>query len=178
MRHPVNQKQQFLRSKGLTEDEIQIACERAGVFTADPTSQSPPNHTVVNVVPSGNNVIHQQIQPRYSWFYQLRDIVNSVAVVSGITYCVYLFYKRIIEPFLFGQRGPKRKTVDESIKELEAKVEKKLDELNVELIKVREDINKTSFQSIKGDLDAIKGLLLNKTQFANPVVPPSVREIK
>lgn len=49
-----------------------------------------------------------------------------------------------------------------------------MDELNAELLKVREDINKTSFQNIKSDLDAIKGLLLNKKQFASPIVPPSI----
>lgn len=50
-------------------------------------------------------------------------------------------------------------------------MERRMDEL---LNQVREEINKTSFQNIKSDLDAIKGLLLNKKQFASPIVPPSI----
>lgn len=44
LRSAVGQKQAFLRSKGLTEDEIQLACERAGVFSREPIQQ---NHQTV-----------------------------------------------------------------------------------------------------------------------------------
>lgn len=51
---------------------------------------------------------------------------------------------------------------------------RRMDELSAEVLRVREDVNRTSFQTIKSDLDAIKGLLLNKKQFASPIVPPSI----
>lgn len=114
-------------------------------------------------------------QPKPSKLRQLLDVLNSVAALSGIAYCVYQFYRRFIKPFLFGVPKPvPKKTVDESLKELESNMERRMDELNAELIRVREEINKTSFQNIKSDLDAIKGLLLNKKQFASPIVPPSI----
>lgn len=110
-----------------------------------------------------------------SIFRQFLEIVNSVAAVSGIAYCVFLFYKRYVKPLLFGQpKVAPKKTVDDSLKELEANMSRRMDELNAELCRVREEINKTSFQNIKSDLDAIKGLLLNKKQFASPIVPPSI----
>lgn len=101
-----------------------------------------------------------------------------MAAVSGIAYCVYQFYQRFLKPLLFG-KPPKpvqapTKSFDESLKELETNMERRMDELSAELIRVREEINKTSFQNIKSDLDAIKGLLLNKKQFASPIVPPSI----
>lgn len=168
-RHPISQKQQFLRSKGLSENEIQIACERAGLFTGS---------TVIdmNGQPAGTTLPHYPAALRRpSRFRQFLDVVNSVAAVSGIAYCVYQLYIKYIRPWLFG--APKvvpKKTVDESLKELETNMERRMDELNAELIRVREEINKTSFQNIKSDLDAIKGLLLNKKQFASPIVPPSI----
>lgn len=112
---------------------------------------------------------------RPSRFKQFLEIVNSIAAVSGIAYCVFLFYTRYIKPLFFGApKAAPKKTVEESLKELESNMERRMDELNAELLKVREDINKTSFQNIKSDLDAIKGLLLNKKQFASPIVPPSI----
>lgn len=170
-RHPISQKQQFLRSKGLSEPEIQIACERAGLFTTDPHS------TVVDMNgPNTSPYNYHVALPKPSRFRQFLDIVNSTAVVSGIAYCVYLFYTRYIRPWLFGVPAAEvpKKTVDESLKELETNMDRRMDELNAELVRVREEIHKTSFQNIKSDLDAIKGLLLNKKQFASPIVPPSI----
>lgn len=170
MRHPLNQKQQFLRSKGLSENEIQIACERAGIFPRP----GGPGHTVLDMSPTSRHALMAAYQKPRSRIRQFLEIVNSVAAVSGIAYCVYLFYKRFIKPLLFGVPKttlPRAKTVDEALKELELNMERRMNELSAEL---REEINKTSFQSIKSDLDAIKGLLLNKKQFASPIVPPSI----
>lgn len=92
MRSAINQKQSFLRSKGLTEEEIQLACERAGVFTKDPNIQS---QTVISmgvnpaVYPKANYVI----QSRQSWFGRVKEVLSSVALISGLMYGVYLFYK-------------------------------------------------------------------------------------
>lgn len=130
----------------------------------------------INGQPAGTTLPHYPAALRRpSRFRQFLDVVNSVAAVSGIAYCVYQLYIKYIRPWLFG--APKvvpKKTVDESLKELETNMERRMDELNAELIRVREEINKTSFQNIKSDLDAIKGLLLNKKQFASPIVPPSI----
>lgn len=96
VRSAVTQKQSFLRSKGMTEEEIQLACERAGVFTKDPNLQT---QTVISMgmgtsgAPTGYSNGNYVIQPKQSWLGRLKEILNSVALVSGLMYGVYLFYK-------------------------------------------------------------------------------------
>lgn len=89
-RSSVVQKQKFLRSKGLTETEIQIACDRAGVFTKDPS-------TIINMgIPHQPPVVplRQSMQPTsLSTFQRVRDIVSSTALIAGLAYAVYMVYK-------------------------------------------------------------------------------------
>ncbi|KAL5290261.1 PEX14 family protein [Megaselia abdita] len=157
---PINQKHKFLKSKGLTNQEIQIACERAGVFSENP------NSTVIEM-----DVNTQQsrylMAPRPSALARIKDVLQSMALVSGLAYACYLFYKKYIEPFLFGR---KKKTVEETLVALEEKLEKKIGDLNKEVTIVKETVVSTShtddisqkLHGFKNDLDAIKGLLLNR----------------
>lgn len=97
-RTSISQKQQFLRSKGLTEDEIQIACERAGCFSVDPNNQStyinmgitaasPPPTTTTSLasILFGNGSL--------TALQRIKEILTSTALVAGISYVIYLFYK-------------------------------------------------------------------------------------
>lgn len=182
MRSAINQKQSFLRSKGLTEEEIQMACERAGVFTKDPNIQS---QTVISmgVSPAGYPKANYVIQSRQSLFGRVTEVLSSVALISGLMYGVYLFYKKFIEPLFF--RGKKKKPVEEQISELNQTVEVKIDSINFELIQIKDELARVhqaqsgskELTNFKSDLDSIKGLLLNRKQFASPnlpVVPPSI----
>lgn len=185
LRSAVGQKQAFLRSKGLTEDEIQVACERAGVFSRDPTHQSHQTVISMDVGTSGGvakTAASYSVQPQ-SWFGRVREVLNSVAVISGLMYGVYMFYKKFIEPLIF--RSKKKKPVDEQISDLSRTVEGKIDKLGGELAKIKDElarVNQTQsaakdLASFKTDLDSIKGLLLNRKQFASPnlpIVPPSI----
>uniref|UniRef100_A0A182JSS9 Peroxisomal membrane protein PEX14 n=1 Tax=Anopheles christyi TaxID=43041 RepID=A0A182JSS9_9DIPT len=184
VRSAITKKQAFLRSKGLSEDEIQIACERAGVFTTGP------GQTVISmdVESSGGGVGNYaktayQIQPRQNFLTRMKDMLSSVALLSGLMYGVYLFYKKFIEPLLF--RSKKKKTVTEQLTELNQTMTVKIDTLNAELSKIKAELNQVNqtnatvkeLANFKGDLDSIKGLLLNRKQFAAPnlpVVPPSI----
>uniref|UniRef100_A0A2M3ZJA6 Peroxisomal membrane protein PEX14 n=1 Tax=Anopheles braziliensis TaxID=58242 RepID=A0A2M3ZJA6_9DIPT len=186
VRSAINKKQAFLRSKGLTEDEIQIACERAGVFTGDPKL---PSHTVISmgVESGGANYAKSgayQLQQRSSNFLtRMKDMLSSVALLSGLMYGAYWFYKKFIEPLLF--RDKKKKSVTEELAELNASVTLKIDTISGELTGIREELNRVNqlndrmkeLTSFKGDLDSIKGLLLNRKQFAAPnlpILPPSI----
>ncbi|XP_017136304.1 peroxisomal membrane protein PEX14 [Drosophila miranda] len=170
------QKQQFLRSKGLTAHEIQLACERAGVFTQDPNN---PN-TVINI---GSQVQALQLQPTI--FGRIREIIHSTALFSGVIYAVYLFWKKFIAPYLFGK--PKRKPVEEVLEDIDKKVEIRTEDLNKEISVVKDLITSQQrdhaqqlnreFSNFRSDLDAIKGLLLNRKQFASPVAPVTVPSI-
>ncbi|KAH8300540.1 hypothetical protein KR018_011963 [Drosophila ironensis] len=171
------QKQQFLRSKGLTAHEIQLACERAGVFTQDPNSA--PN-TVISI---GSQL--QAVQPAPTALSRLRELIHSAALFSGVVYAVYLFWKKYIAPYLFGK--PKRKPVEEALDDIERKVEARTSDLNREIALVRDLISSQQrdhaqqlnreFSNFRSDLDAIKGLLLNRKQFAGPVAPLAVPSI-
>lgn len=80
--------------------------------------------------------------------------------------------QKFIAPFLFGGRK-KGDKIDELSKTTKA--------INGELIRIRDDINKqkqaqeanqktlqNSLQSFKSEIDTIKGILLNRKQFASP----------
>ncbi|TDG43413.1 hypothetical protein AWZ03_010183 [Drosophila navojoa] len=169
------QKQQFLRSKGLTAHEIQLACERAGVFTQDPNN---PN-TVINI---GSQLA---VQPQQTAFGRLREILHTAAVFSGFVYALYLFWRKFIAPFLFGK--PKKKPVEEALADIDKKVEVRTDALNNEITLVKDMITlqqkeqtqhmTREFNNFRCDLDAIKGLLLNRKQFPGPVQPIAVPSI-
>lgn len=186
VRSAVTQKQSFLRSKGMTEEEIQLACERAGVFTKDPNLQT---QTVISMgmgtsgAPTGYTNGNYVIQSKQSWLGRLKEILNSVALVSGLMYGVYLFYKKFIEPLIF--RGKKKKSIDDRMADLNHSVEVKIDSVNVELNKIKEELARVNqaqhatkeLTSVKSDLVSIKGLLLNRKQFASPslpMMPPSI----
>lgn len=83
------QKQQFLRSKGLTSTEIQMACERAGVFTQDPNAP-----TVINMGINASQT-HAQLalQPKQTAFGRLKEILHSMALLGGVAYAIYMFWK-------------------------------------------------------------------------------------
>ncbi|XP_043648090.1 peroxisomal membrane protein PEX14 [Drosophila teissieri] len=174
------QKQQFLRSKGLTSHEIQLACERAGVFTQDPNNPNPSPNTVISI---GSQL--QALQPQPTVFARIREITHSAALFSGVIYAVYLFWKKYIAPYLFGK--PKKKAVDEVLDDIDKKVDQRTNDLNKEISAVRDLITtqqrehsqqlNREFSNFRSDLDAIKGLLLNRKQFAGPVAPIAVPSI-
>ncbi|XP_013099862.1 peroxisomal membrane protein PEX14 [Stomoxys calcitrans] len=169
------QKQQFLRSKGLTEKEIQMACERAGVFTQDPNAP-----TVINMGINATQT-HAQlaIQPmRTTALGRLKEILHSMALLGGVAYAIYAFWKKFLEPFLFGNK--KKKTTDEALSDIDQKVDTRIGEVKTELTQVKESLAREQrdqtqqfmreFNQFKSDLEAIKGLLLNRKQFASPLV--------
>lgn len=83
------QKQQFLRSKGLTEREIQLACERSGVFSQDPNAP-----TVINMGINATQT-HAQLalQPRPTAFGRIKEVLHSIALIGGVAYAIYTFWK-------------------------------------------------------------------------------------
>lgn len=165
----LNQKQNFLRKKGLTEYEIQISCEQAGVFTTDPNNSGNGDATIISIGQHQKNYVLQS----ETIFGRIKEVLSSVALISGLAYAVYLFYKRFIEPLIFGRK--KKKDVAESLAEINQKFDENYEKINVELRQVRDEIRESpqteklsrDVQGFRTDLDAIKGLLLNRKQFAS-----------
>lgn len=164
------QKEKFLRSKGLSNEEIQLAFEQAGVFTKDPS-------TIINMEIGHRPTIQSTpltLSPLYSppntTLQKIYNVISSTAMVTGIFYAIYYVYKRFIEPFLFGRKKDKKSTTD-LINDLDKKMEKNIQKLNVDVTALKDEIHTTfsgnslvrqDMLTFKNDLDAIKGLLLNR----------------
>lgn len=172
-RSALDQKRKFLQSKGLREDEIELACQRAGVFTLDPSKQI---QTVVNM-----STYPSSYMTKPSLLIRVRDALQSVAVFGAITWFIYWLYKNYIEPFLFGRK--KRKSVKDTVNELEERVRTGFIDLNVEVAKIQHDLDRAvqrnalheEILTIKSEVEAVKGILLSRKQFSQSThVPPSI----
>ncbi|XP_059615109.1 peroxisomal membrane protein PEX14 [Phlebotomus argentipes] len=167
-RSALDQKRGFLRSKGLREDEIELACQRAGVYSLDPKQI----HTVVNMS-SGYALTPPSL------FVRIREALQSAAVFGAIAWCIIWLYRNYIEPFLFGRK--RRKSVRDSVTELEDRVRSGFTDLNAEVAKLQHDLDRAVQRSalheeiltIKSEVEAVKGILLSRKQFSQ-AVPPSI----
>lgn len=92
---PLAQKQTFLQRKGLTDQEIQVACERSGAYILHNAEQNritpppPPTPYTGVPIPSGHYGQLQQI----SIFQKIKEVVHSAALFSIVIYAAYAFYK-------------------------------------------------------------------------------------
>lgn len=179
---PLAQKQKFLQRKGLTDKEIQVACERAGAYVLhDKQTREPP----ALPIPIQSNVYTSQVQP-ISYFDKFKEIVHNVALFSAVAYAIYMFYKKFIRPFLFG--GKKKKNLDEQMNDLSNSVSLSISDLKNSVNDVKIEVDKISqggessmqrqLHDLKSEISTVKGLLLSRKQFPsvsnNSVVPPSI----
>ncbi|XP_013187917.1 peroxisomal membrane protein PEX14 [Amyelois transitella] len=155
-------KERFLRSKGLTDLEIQKAIEKCGEMMD---------------LPSLTSELMFFHHSRRSWF---RDNILPLIVYGGFAYGCYWFYKNCIRHLLFVEE-PKRKSTAECIDELR----KSLDILNSNVSSLRGEMQtsvqqnalRSQLDNIKSDIASVKGILLNRNQF--PTIktrsePPSI----
>lgn len=172
--------QAFLKRKGLTDEEVHIACERAraiGSPSHNGQLQTVLQHTAAPVAPPS------YMLPPPSHWSRFRDVVNTIAVIGGITYGLYLLYKKFVEPFLFGIKE-KQKTIEDLISELNEgirKVHTDLERISDQQQQQPEQSSSASkqIQELKAEIATVKGLLLSRHQFpaaatSNPLVPPSI----
>lgn len=158
----IESKERFLRSKGLTDPEIQQAIGKC---------------TEMLDVPSMTSELMFFHQSRRSWF---RDNVLPLLVYGGFMYGAYWFYKNYVRHLLFVEQ-PKRKTTAECIDELR----KSVDVLNANFTSLRTEMTANAHQSalrsqldsVKSEIASVKAIMLNRNQF--PVLktrpgPPSI----
>lgn len=181
----LSQKQKFLRNKGLTEKEIEIATIRAGklyfscdcmngnfksvvlgIFDSHAPDKKFNTHTIINMDSRRRSLI---VQPSYiPTFYKLRNMFTSLAFLSSLVYAFHFVYKTIIQPFIFGTKKPK--TVEQKLDELTCIIENDIKQLYKEVNEIKLNISKNNqtelvkqeIQGFQQDLDKIRGLLLNK----------------
>ncbi|XP_015111991.1 peroxisomal membrane protein PEX14 isoform X1 [Diachasma alloeum] len=172
---PLKQRQEFLLRKGLSEDEIRKACDLAGL--AEPVNDFTSVMIPQNYVYQGYG--YQVMQP--TLFYRVKEFFNTAALIGATFYCVYWFYKKFIEPLLFGR---KKDSIKDTVEDLDKTVKDSLKEMNESISKVESSVKRMTqhqapdptiphlVQELKQDLASLKGLLLSRKQF--PSAPPSI----
>lgn len=181
-------KRSFLANKGLNEREIDVAVERANSGQIRPLP-TPFQQTLSHNLSSGAYVqpslsvqqpaYHQRELPLW---LTTRALVPPVAIAAGICYGLYLFYKRYVEPWLFGQQ---KKHPLVLIQESVASLTQSMERLRDTLISVETNIKRQiendigavrsnpgdaiTLNEIKSEVQSLKALLLNRKQF--PATP-------
>ncbi|XP_078052856.1 peroxisomal biogenesis factor 14 [Augochlora pura] len=183
---PTERKQEFLRRKGLTEEEIRTAFKLA---SDSPTAEQnvirkSNDYTVVPMLPPGR-LYPPYMQPhpyQITLFHKIKEFFNATALIGATIYCVYWFYKKFIEPFLFGRK--KKNSIKDSVSELDKTIQNSMKEVKQSISKVEDDVQKLTqnqfidpmvpqlVQELKQDLASLKSLLLSRKQF--PSAPASI----
>jgi len=161
---PVGEQIHFLKSKGLTQEEIDKACQIAGV---DVNSSSMPPPSVE--------------QPKT--LLQLLSYYSTVTLVVGsVLYAIKWLYSKYIAPFFykhFTKRQKKLTSIDSQVKVMQKSLEeeqKKSDEkqkkLEKEMLLLREKISEIYdlVEPVNKSMSSLKSLILSSQQFPKP--PP------
>lgn len=88
---PLKQKQQFLLSKGLTNEEIKRAFELTSLPSSLDNNQFDLT-TTVNIPPP-NQVYPHYLSYQPTLFYKVKEFFNVTALIGTTVYCIYWFYK-------------------------------------------------------------------------------------
>ncbi|XP_070159169.1 peroxisomal membrane protein PEX14 [Polyergus mexicanus] len=181
---PLMQKQEFLKRKGLTDEEIKTAFKLASVDnTADRNAfQNQNPYTAIQMSQGPIYPYHPTNVYQLTLLQKIKDIFNATAFIGATAYFVYWLYKKFIEPFLFGRK--KKSTVEDRIIELDKTVQDSTKEMKASILKMENEVQKlTQHQALdptipqlvhelKQDLSSLKALLLSRKQF--PSAPASI----
>ncbi|XP_012218523.1 peroxisomal membrane protein PEX14 [Linepithema humile] len=181
---PLAQKQEFLKRKGLTDEEIKTAFKLASIdSTVDRNvfqNQNP--YTAIQMSQGSIYPYYQRNIYHLTLFQKVKEFFNVTALIGVTVYCAYLFYKKFIEPFLFGRT--KKQNVEDKVTELNKTVQNSMKEMKDSILKMENDVQKLTehqamdptipqlVQELKQDLSSLKALLLSRKQF--PSAPASI----
>ena len=91
---PLAQKRAFLKSKGLTDAQIEMACHQAGISSNEENvASSQPSPSSSPVVMKNYPLISSSPNPQNSWLTKLRDLANLVLVLGSATYGLHFLWK-------------------------------------------------------------------------------------
>ncbi|XP_077007459.1 peroxisomal membrane protein PEX14 isoform X1 [Tamandua tetradactyla] len=185
---PLATRRAFLRQKGLTDEEIDLAFQQSGT-AADEPSPLGPAAQVVPIQPP-----HLSAQPYSS---RWRDYGALAVIMAGVTFGFHQLYKKYLLPLIMGGRedrkqlermeaslselsGSVAQTVTQlqttlaSVQELLIQQQQKVQELAQELANAKATtstnwiLESQNISELKSEINSLKGLLLNRRQF-----PPS-----
>ncbi|XP_010626408.1 peroxisomal membrane protein PEX14 isoform X1 [Fukomys damarensis] len=196
---PLATRKAFLKKKGLTDEEIDLAFQQSGTAAEEPTSLGP----AMQVVPvQSPHLISQPYSPAGS---RWRDYGALAVIMAGIAFGFHQLYKKYLLPLVLGGRedrkqlermavslselsGSVAQTVTQvqttlaSLQELLRQQQQKVQELAHELAAAKATtstnwiLESQNINELKAEINSLKGLLLNRRQFP-PSPSPSAPKI-
>ncbi|XP_018081136.1 peroxisomal membrane protein PEX14 [Xenopus laevis] len=188
---PVATRKEFLKKKGLSNEEIELALQQSGTVHDDPGLVT---HTgIPHTGPSSQLAVQQFSPPGSRW----REYGALAIILAGIAFGFHQLYKRYLLPLIIGGResrkqlqriesgvsemsGSVTQTVTQlqttlaAVQELLIQQQQKIQELSLELSASKASsstntiLESQNIQELKSEIYSLKGLLLNRRQF-----PPS-----
>ncbi|XP_026187886.1 peroxisomal membrane protein PEX14 isoform X2 [Mastacembelus armatus] len=188
---PLATRTAFLKKKGLTDEEVELAIQRSGstenVLTVGPVGPPHPVHATRLAPPAHS----------YRW----RDYGALTIIMVGIAFSFHQLYKKYILPLIMGSREDKKhlqrmesniaamsgtltQTVSQlqqtlvSIQELLIQQQQRIQELSQELAAAEAStstnriLDNQTIGELKAEITSLKGLLLSRKQFpSTPTIP-------
>ncbi|XP_005079368.1 peroxisomal membrane protein PEX14 isoform X1 [Mesocricetus auratus] len=188
---PLATRRAFLKKKGLTDDEIDLAFQQSGTATDEPPSLGLATPVAPVQTP---HLIPQPYSPGSS---RWRDYGALAIIMAGIAFGFHQLYKKYLLPLILGGRedrkqlermaaslselsGSVAQTVTQvqttlaSVQDLLRQQQQKVQELTHELATAKATtstnwiLESQNINELKSEINSLKGLLLNRRQF-----PPS-----
>jgi len=158
---PLAQKKAFLKSKGLTDEQIAQAIHDSGLI-----SEQPP------------------LPPPIPFWKKAQRTSVFILVISGATYGMYQLYIKFIRPYFYGleeKKGNTESEVHQSLKAITESVQSMQATLAVSQENIKEILSSVqnnqisqrlketdNFQDIKSEIASVKSLLLSRRSFPPP----------
>ncbi|VTJ68416.1 Hypothetical predicted protein [Marmota monax] len=187
---PLATRRAFLKKKGLTDEEIDLAFQQSGTAADEPSSLGPATQ-VVPVQPP--HLISQPYNPVGS---RWRDYGALAIIMAGIAFGFHQLYKKYLLPLILGGRedrkqlermaaslselsGSVAQTVTQvqttlaSVQELLRQQQQKVQELAHELATAKATtstnwiLESQNINELKSEINSLKGLLLNRPAAVN-----------
>ncbi|KAL6483012.1 hypothetical protein MHYP_G00078840 [Metynnis hypsauchen] len=194
LQSPLATRKAFLKKKGLTDEEVELAIQRSG-STEEALTQIPvgPPHVIQG--PPLAPVPYSP--PGYRW----RDYGALAIIMAGMAFGFHHLYRKYILPLIMGSKEDKKhlqriessiiemsgtltqtvtqlQTTLASVQELLVQQQKRIQELSQELANSQASsttnrmLESQSISELKAEIASLKGLLLSRRQFpASPSLP-------
>ncbi|XP_063001583.1 peroxisomal membrane protein PEX14 [Elgaria multicarinata webbii] len=190
VRHsPLATRRSFLKKKGLTDEEVDLALQQSGTAKEEPQPLSLSTQLVPNPPPH----LAPYSPPSSRW----RDYGALAIIMAGIAFSFHQLYKKYLLPLIMGGKEDRKQlqrietsisemsgcvtqtvtqlqTTLASVQELLVQQQQKIQELTQELAASKATtstnwiLESQNINELKSEIYSLKGLLLNRRQF-----PPS-----
>ncbi|XP_016070119.1 PREDICTED: peroxisomal membrane protein PEX14 isoform X3 [Miniopterus natalensis] len=187
---PLATRRAFLKKKGLTDEEIDVAFQQSGTAAEEPSSLGSATQ-VVPVQPP--HLISQPYSPVGS---RWRDYSALAVIMAGIAFGFHHLYKKHLLPLIAGGREDRKQLarMEASLAELSGRVAQTVTQLQVTLASVQElliqqqqkvqelahelatakattstnwILESQNINELKSEINSLKGLLLNRPAAVN-----------